>query len=454
MLDLKGLTDSSYLYSAGKLIVFGMVAGVDRTESFSFVNPTSTEFYFTSDQAGGTDVTIVCFCTGTLIRTARDGVEADVAVEALRVGDMVVTASGAHRPIRWIGHCRTRCDRHPEPRKVWPVRVAADTFGTGLPYAELWLSPGHALCLDNRLVPVRGLLDGGRVAQVEQAEVTYWHVELDDHDVLIANGMPAESYLDTGNRRGFSNAHEAVDGAATLLHFSEDAAPSYDGTGYCLPLVESGARLSAIRARHGLGRAARPDASLLDPAVAARVHLVADGVVVAPALANAAELRFLVPAGASELRLVTPSFAAKAPDVRRLGVIVSSLAVSDGAGWQEIALDDAGLFAGFHDVERDSGRTWRWTSGEAHLAASLWARQGSAMGQGGVVLRLTGRFSGLHASEERLALPDRRPAPAMTRPVTAESIGARRPTRAVPPVQRERYDDAEMAARVKRYLAR
>ena len=332
----------------------------------------------------------ICFCTGTLIRTARDGVEADVAVEALAVGDMVVTASGAHRPIRWIGHRRTRCDTHPEPRKVWPVRVRAGTFGEGLPYADLWLSPGHALCLDGCLVPVRGLLDGERISQVERAEVTYWHVELDSHDVLIANGMPAESYLDTGNRRGFSNAHEVIDGAATLLHFSEDAAPSYDGTGYCLPLVEAGARLTDIRARYGLGRPALRDAR--DANVAA--HLVADGAVTLPCLAGENELRFLLPAEVSEARLVTPSFAATAPDVRRLGVIVSSLAVSDGAGWQEIALDDRGLFAGFHDVEREGDRAWRWTSGEAHLAASLWAGL-----DGPLLLRLTGVFVGLQPTE-------------------------------------------------------
>jgi hypothetical protein len=92
------------------------------------------------------------------------------------------------------------------------VRVAAHAFGADRPHRTLWLSPDHAVFLADQaaLVPIRYLLNGSTVAQVPMAEVTYWHVELDRHAVLLADGLPAESYLDTGNRAGFANAGDAV----------------------------------------------------------------------------------------------------------------------------------------------------------------------------------------------------------------------------------------------------
>ncbi len=335
------------------------------SNSFLTINQNIT---FTESQLGDYQV---CFASGTLIRTTRG----DVAVETLTMDDVAITRDGRRKPIRWIGHRHVRCDDHPEPRKVWPVRVAAGTFGNGLPYADLWLSRNHALCLENCLIPVRGLLDENRVAQIRQAEVTYWHVEVDGHDVLLANGLPAESYLDTGNRRGFEKAGVA------LLHFDEEPAAAYDGAGYCLPLIESGPRLSEIRAHYGLGRAPATEQT------AFAVHLVADGAVLSPVLADENELRFVVPAGTTELRLSSPSFAADGEDVRQLGVLVNALAVSDGSGWRAVNLDDPGLFAGFHEIEHDQAGTWRWTDGEAHLSPTLWS--GLA---GAVLLRLQGMF--------------------------------------------------------------
>lgn len=327
-----------------------------------------------------TVTTVTCFCSGTLIRIERDGMSVDVAVEALQVGDSAVTPSGMRRPIRWIGQRHVRCDTHPSPRKVWPVRVRAGAFGAGLPEADLWLSPGHALCLADTLVPVRGLIDGERVTQVERAEVSYWHVEVEGHDVLLANGMPAESYLDTGNRRFFGE-----DGVVEL-HFDEDPEPGWDGTGTCLPLIESGPRLSAIRTLYGLGRAGAGAA--LGPAPIG-VHLVADDTTILPYRAGENEMCFVIPTGTADLRLVSPRFNVDG-DLRRLGVILSGLAVSDGSGWREIPLDHPFLYAGFHDLEREGERSWRWTDGDGHLAGTLWA--GLA---GPVLLRANGQFAGL-----------------------------------------------------------
>ena len=116
------------------------------------------------------------------------------------MGDRVVTASGEVRPVRWIGHRTLR----PAARDGWPVRVLKDAFAPGAPARDLWLSPGHAVCVDvvgEVFIPVGKLVNGATIAQVEVDEVTYWHVELDRHEVLLAEGLPAEVQSDPEVRR-------------------------------------------------------------------------------------------------------------------------------------------------------------------------------------------------------------------------------------------------------------
>ena len=147
-----------------------------------------------------------CFASGTQIATARGG----VMVEALRVGELVPTASGRLARVTWVGHRRTDLRRHPAPMDVMPVRVRAGAFGDGLPVRDLVLSPDHAVLVDGCLVPVRHAVNNVSIVQESRDSVTYWHVELDRHDVLLADGLACESYLDTGNRCAFDNAPGAV----------------------------------------------------------------------------------------------------------------------------------------------------------------------------------------------------------------------------------------------------
>jgi hypothetical protein len=152
---------------------------------------------------------VACFAEGTRILTDR-GL---VAVEALRAGDAVVSAFGGLRPVRWIGHRRIELVRHPRPQDVLPVRVQAHAFGLGRPYRDLLLSPDHAVFVDEVLIPVRCLLNGATIVQAQCTKVTYFHVELPAHEVILAEGLPCESYLDLGNRGAFDNG-----GGAVLLH--------------------------------------------------------------------------------------------------------------------------------------------------------------------------------------------------------------------------------------------
>ncbi|HWB49415.1 MAG TPA: Hint domain-containing protein [Stellaceae bacterium] len=205
-------------------------------------------FHLGPDAGSGTLITedqTACYCRGTLIRTP-DGA---VAVEDLAIGDPVVTLSGAAKPVKWIGRRSYGGRFIAGNRDVLPIVIAPGALADRVPRRELRVSPEHALYLDGVLVPARHLVNGVSIVQAEAVdEVEYCHVELDAHDVVFAEGAPAETYVDDGNRLMFSNAAEfrAV--------YPEALAPG--PALYCAPRVEDGERLETVR-RALSGRAQR-----------------------------------------------------------------------------------------------------------------------------------------------------------------------------------------------------
>jgi hypothetical protein len=185
LVDLAGITNDS-----GELQV---IASIGETL-------TNTQHYGVYFALG--DETVPCFVRGTRIRTTAG----EVAVEDLRVGMSVATAAGRMAPIVWIGERRLALRGHARPHDIMPVRVAAGAFGDGVPSRELSLSPDHAVFVEGVLIPIRYLINGATVWQASVDAVQYFHIELDRHDVLFAEGLAAESYLDTGNRGAFGNA--------------------------------------------------------------------------------------------------------------------------------------------------------------------------------------------------------------------------------------------------------
>jgi autotransporter passenger strand-loop-strand repeat protein len=185
---------------------------------------------------------VSCFARGTRIAT----VSGAVAVEALRIGDRVTTVSGEARPIIWIGRRSIDCRRHPTPETVSPVRLQAHAFGPGLPQRDLLLSPDHALYLDGVLIPVKYLINGDTVAQQDCRHVTYYHLELASHDVILAEGLPAETYLETGHRAAFSNGDAAVQLHPIFAPETVDAQLRWEAVGYA-PLAVTGTVVESAR---------------------------------------------------------------------------------------------------------------------------------------------------------------------------------------------------------------
>ena len=159
--------------------------------------------HFVVTPGANTDITVACFAAGTRIL----GIRGAVPVEELRVGDRVVTLSSRKLArVVWRGRRHADCRDSRRLVDIWPVRVCAGAFGDGLPARDLFLSPDHAVCVDGVHVPVRRLINGSTIEQKRVADVGYHHIELAAHEVMLAEGLPCESYLDTGNRAAFTPA--------------------------------------------------------------------------------------------------------------------------------------------------------------------------------------------------------------------------------------------------------
>jgi hypothetical protein len=243
-IEVSGAIATGLTYAAGVLQIGEASGTIDLNLPGTF---TTTDFAF-SNVAAGADITIACFRSGTRISTARG----EVAVEQLRIGEMLPAHTGDRRltphRIEWIGHRTIDCRRHPKPALVWPVRIAAGAFGPSRPHRDLFLSPDHAMFVMPEghargvLIPIRHLLNGTNITQQTVDTVTYWHIELSLHAVLLANGLMCETYLDTGHRHAFANG-----GAATQLH-PDFATQMWEAQG-CARLVCAGDELELVRRR-------------------------------------------------------------------------------------------------------------------------------------------------------------------------------------------------------------
>ncbi len=194
--------------------------------------------------AGGANAS--CFAPGTLISTPSGA----QLVEELEPGDMVLTADGRAVPVRF-NLCQSAAKRAVMPERFEPVRIEAGALGDGLPLRDLVITGDHGMILDGLVINAGALVNGGSIAWVPFAEmpdpVVYYHIETDAHDVILAEGAPAETFIDVAGRQVFDNYQGYID-----LYGAERIIPEMDR-----PRISSQRLVpDAIKARLGIGVAA------------------------------------------------------------------------------------------------------------------------------------------------------------------------------------------------------
>ena len=340
--------------------------------NFTAANLNTGTLKFSADASGGTLLT-VCFLGGTHIATP-DG---ETAVEDLRTGDLVATRRGGatvFQPVHWVGGGRMNTARQIDD---YPVRIRAGAFAPSVPHRDLLVTAEHCLFVDGKLIPARMLVNGRSITvDTSITDYNYFHVELQAHAILVAEGLEAESYLDTGNRGNFLNsavpslrpdftiepvnkswAHDAV---APLAVDRDTVEPIWRGLEARAVNLGFTARTAQVRTVD------EPDLRLVTEG----------GLEIEPTLSDGRFYAFVVPGHVGMVHLKSRTARPSETvgpfldDRRELGVLVSKIGVSEGRRrvMSTVHLTSTPL-PGWHGLEDQA--SCRWTNGHALIPVDL-----------------------------------------------------------------------------------
>ncbi|POF62826.1 hypothetical protein CFR73_11090 [Novacetimonas maltaceti] len=321
-----------------------------------------------ANSSGSTGV-LVCFLPGSMVRTPTG----DVAVEDIRIGDTVLALDCGNnaqtvREVVWTGSQSVRVRSHlPDDEAGYPVRILKDAISDGVPYKDMLITAEHCLFLDGKFIPVRMLVNGRSIFYDRSiTSYDYHHIETTEHSIITVDGMLTESYLDTGNRRGFRQTDNIVRIGRPTRNWTEDAAaPLGVSRAFVEPLFHQ------IVARAQAAGTARKE-SAAELTHDASLHLITDtGAVIRQAREHEGQVMFMIPTGVQSVRIVSrtsrPSdvIGPFVDDRRQLGLAIGTVTMFEAAHCHaltphlcEQALD------GWHALERED---MRWTSGNALL---------------------------------------------------------------------------------------
>ncbi|MGV4858488.1 Hint domain-containing protein [Acetobacter senegalensis] len=310
---------------------------------------------------------VTCFLSGSLIQTPKG----TTTVEDITVGDEIIAyvdGIATPRSVIWTGqaHCAVR-PHLPDDEAGYPVRILKDAIADGVPFKDMLITAEHCLFFDGQFVPARMLVNGRSIFFDKSiTSYDYYHIETEDHSVIMADGMLTESYLDTGNRRSFSQKGNVVSiGGSRNLTWDNAAVPLTVSRATVEPLfrkIES----RADKAGCTLQTEARPLTNDSD------LHLMTNtGAIIRPARQHNGRVMFMIPNGIESVRIV--SNASRPCDVigpfvddrRQLGVLVGTITLYERNRTRTLTdhLHDTSL-SDWNNVEDG---TMRWTNGNAML---------------------------------------------------------------------------------------
>ncbi len=342
-IDLKGIDPVSVNYSGSILHFSGGSFGLSLGSGGTV---------HASASGDGAAISLLCFCANTLILTPSG----ERPVQELAAGDMVTTCHGAVRRIVWIGTGRVLATRG-RRNAATPVKVCKGAIADNVPCRDLRVTKGHSLFIDNVLIPVEELINHHSIIWDDLAqEVELYHIELETHDVLVADGVPAESYRNDGNRWLFRNYNSG-----------SDLPPQTP----CAPVLTDGPLVDTIW-RRLLQRCGprKPLPMSNDPAL----HLLVDGIRLDPIERHDAMYAFRLAARPRRLRIISrtaiPQELGFVRDARPLGVAVRRIVLAQARSRRVIEADAASLADGYYAFEPDNGI--RWTKGDAAVPTELF----------------------------------------------------------------------------------
>ncbi len=147
------------------------------------------------------DTVVPCFTRDTLIGSPSGS----IPIHDLRKGDQVLTLDHGAQSVRWIGSRKLNRIELARTPRLRPICIAAGALGCGLPKRDLRVSPQHRMLIRSTIadrvfgenevfLPATKLVGlPGITVDTTVRSVEYFHILLDRHEVLFAEGAPAES---------------------------------------------------------------------------------------------------------------------------------------------------------------------------------------------------------------------------------------------------------------------
>ncbi|WP_252348153.1 Hint domain-containing protein [Gluconobacter sp. P1D12_c] len=406
-IDLDGLSysdgETATFVSSGGAYYLNVTSGGNVVYSTRMQGDYSSNgVTLTKDDDGSTIAELgpVCFLGGSLIQTPTG----EVAVEDLRAGDeVVVIRDGTEQVERlnWVGRKKAQVRKGPHLDEAgYPVRICKGAVSKRVPHTDLLLTPEHCLYLNGVFIPVRMLVNGSSITYATDiTSYDYYHVETASHDVIVANGLTTESYLDTGNRNSFAQPGSIAHFSTVVKSWEHDAsAPLVTDRAVVEPVH---ARLAQRSEQLGLNVASEPETTSVH-----NLHLETRlGQRIAPMRQVGGRLLFSLPTGTRTVRLVSrasrlcDSVGPYLDDRRMLGVLTRTIRLWDGDGMQELMARQPADAEGWYPAD-PSGI--RWTNGNALL--ELGARSATDAGVLEIEILEAGPYVKPQTTEKRISL--------------------------------------------------
>jgi hypothetical protein len=188
---------------------------ISQTDWVAAGSPSVIRLEFDSDLPNAEEaffiLTITCFAPGTLIETSVG----ETTVETLKIGDMIRTADGRDVAVKWVGVQTVSTVFSENVERLQPVLISKGALGHGQPHTDLTVTADHGMVIDGLVINAGALVNGTTIRVLPMAEMgetfTVYHIETEAHDVILANGAPAETFIDYAGRQSFDNYAEYVD---------------------------------------------------------------------------------------------------------------------------------------------------------------------------------------------------------------------------------------------------
>lgn len=299
-----------------------------------------------------------CFLAGTKILTSAGW----TLIENLKIGDKIATftnGENAFSSAEWVGKGETHCNSWlPDDLSGFPVVIMKDALGDNVPHEDIRLTPEHCIFMDGVLIPCRMLVNGMSIYYDKSyLHYSYYHIKLQNHSIINANGMLTESLADTNHFSRNSDNESSQDAAdlAAPLGVDPDIAEALHY------------RISRRATISGVTPKSIPSLAAHKP----EVHLYADDKIVHPIRISGNRHVFMLPrniGGVSIISSTTRPCDSVGPfinDRRALGVLIGKIDIFDSFGHKNLDIHTHTKYlSGWHCLENEQSR---WTNGNAYL---------------------------------------------------------------------------------------